>query len=295
MNNDMPIKDLHLSEEELDVMYEDAKSLLFDGYPSEVSNPVAILTGGQPGAGKSGIVLKSKKEFDKINKKPVILDGDTYRGLYPNSVVIAKNYPELYLDITNRATGKVMGRLIEYAIDEGYDFIREGTLNSAEIVDQLINSPRKHKIIIRLLAVSREESLMSCFERYILMKKNMGIGRFTTIEAHDKRFYQFPKTARIQADKGVEIEVYERGQDIAEPVMIYKSSCKENKYANFEEALNIGRENSLKQCVTNASKRLECIGRELQLLEQEDSKVFIELKRLRDIIDKILNKEENER
>ena len=123
----------------------------------------------------------------------------------------------------------------------------------------------------------------------------MGIGRFTTIEAHDKRFYQFPKTARIQANKGVEIEVYERGQDISEPVMIYKSSCTDNKYANFEEALNIGRGNSLKQCITNASNRLECIDRELQLLEQGDSKVFIELKQLKDIIDKILNKEENER
>lgn len=295
MNSEIPIRNFHLSEEELNVMYEDAKSLIFNGHPSEVSNPIAILTGGQPGAGKSGIVLKSKKEFDKINKEPVILDGDTYRGLYPNSSIIAKNYPELYLDITNKATGKVMGRLIEYAIDEGYDFIREGTLNSAEIVDQLINSPRKYKIIIRLLAVSREESLLSCFERYILMKKNMGIGRFTTIEAHDKRFFQFPKTARMQADKGIEIEVYERGQDIAEPVMIYKSSCKDNKYANFEEAINIGRNNSLKQCINNALNRLEYIERELQSLEKKDSKVFIELKKLIHIIDKTLSKEETER
>ena len=71
MNNEMPNRDLYLSEEELEVMYEDAKSLLFDGYPSEVSNPVAILTGGKPGAGKSGIVLKSKKEFDKIVEEEV--------------------------------------------------------------------------------------------------------------------------------------------------------------------------------------------------------------------------------
>ena len=35
-----------------------------------------------------------------------------------------------------------MGLLIEDSILGGYDFIREGTLNSAEIVDQLIASPK---------------------------------------------------------------------------------------------------------------------------------------------------------
>ena len=49
------------------------------------------------------------------------------------------------------------------------------------------------KIIIRLLATWREESILSCFERYILMKEATGIGRFITLQSHDKRYIQFQK------------------------------------------------------------------------------------------------------
>ena len=173
--------------------YKDAKNLVLDNHtPADNRTPIAILTGGQPGAGKSGIVIKSRLDFQKIGVNPVILDGDTYRGLYPNAKQIANEQPDKYADITDKATGKVMGLLIEDSILGGYDFIREGTLNSAEIVDQLIASPKCYKIIIRLLATCREESILSCFERYILMKEATGIGRFITLQSHDKRYIQFP-------------------------------------------------------------------------------------------------------
>ena len=94
-----------------------------------------------------------------------------YRILYPNAKEISVNNPEKYAKITDVATGKVMENLIKECILKGYSFIREGTLNSAEIVDQLIESNKSYKIIIRLLATCREESILSCFERYIFAKK----------------------------------------------------------------------------------------------------------------------------
>ncbi|MEI3391464.1 MAG: hypothetical protein V8R30_07640 [Clostridia bacterium] len=75
-------------------------------------------------------------------------------------------------------------------------------LNSAEIVDQLIASPKCYKIIIRLLATCREESRFCCFERYILMKEATGIGRFITLQSHDKRYIQFPKNSKRTREKG---------------------------------------------------------------------------------------------
>lgn len=271
-----------LTEEEFYGFYNDAKKLVFGNHtPVNNRSPIAILTGGQPGAGKSGIVISSRLDFQKIGANPVILDGDTYRGLYPNAKQIANEQPDKYADITDKATGKVMGLLIEDSILVGYDFIREGTLNSAEIVDQLIESPKDYKIIIRLLATCREESILSCFERYILMKEATGIGRFITLQAHDKRYIQFPKTAKEQEKKGVQIEVYERGSIINSPILLYDNKHSNNKFNNFEEALKFGRKHSFQQCKDNIANRISEIERRLNSMNTNESSILKQLEQFK--------------
>lgn len=269
-----------LTKEEFYNFYYDAKELLFSNHtPSNNRSPIAILTGGQPGAGKSGIVIKSRLDFEKNGINPVILDGDSYRGLYPNAKKIATEQPDKYAEITDKATGEVMRRLIAYSIDSGYDFIREGTLNSAEIVDQLLQSPKNYKVIIRLLATCREESILSCFERYILMKEKTGIGRFITIQSHDKRYEQFPKTAKEQEEKGVQIEVYERGITTNKPILLYSNILNNNIYANFEDALKSGRKHSYEQCKGNMFNRIASIEEKLSKMVTDESSLLFQLKR----------------
>ena len=77
--------------------------------------------------------LKPKKDSSIILIRPideyknfVILDVDQYRGMCRNSQVILAKYPELYSDITDKAVGMVMNRIITDAINEGYNFIFEG-------------------------------------------------------------------------------------------------------------------------------------------------------------------------
>ena len=262
--------------------YKDAKNLVLDNHtPADNRTPIALLTGGQPGAGKSGIVIKSRLDFQKIGVNPVILDGDTYRGLYPNAKQIANEQPDKYADITDKATGKVMGLLIEDSILGGYDFIREGTLNSAEIVDQLIASPKCYKIIIRLLATCREESILSCFERYILMKEATGIGRFITLQSHDKRYIQFPKTAKEQEKKGVQIEVYERGNIINNPILLYDNKHFNSNFNSFEEALKFGRKHSFEQCKNNIANRIAEIERRLNKMNTNESSILRQLEQFK--------------
>lgn len=143
--------DIELSNFEFNNFYEKSRKLIFNNYKSHLKFHIAILTGGQPGAGKGGLVIKAKNDFVKLDIIPIILDGDRYRILYPNVKEISVNNPEKYAKITDVATGKVMENLIKECILKGYSFIREGTLNSAEIVDQLIESNKSYKIIIRLL------------------------------------------------------------------------------------------------------------------------------------------------
>lgn len=281
-----------LSEEDFENMYKEVKETVIGDITAPEKQPMGILTGGQPGAGKSSIVIMSKIEFAKEHRNPIILDGDTYRGLYKNSIKLAKEHPELYSEITDSATGKIMGRLIEDTISGGYDFIREGTLNGATIVDQLIESEKNYKFIIRLMAVCREESLLCVFERYIAMQKLMGMGRFTTIKAHDKRYEQFPKTAREQMNKGVETEVYERTDDRKCPKMIYKSSSTKNEYASMEEAISAGRKRSFVKCMQTAKERLIKINADMKELKIEKPEMLQQLQTLNDIINQAIKEYE---
>lgn len=281
-------KEYALSEEDFENMYKEVKETVIGDITAPEKQPMGILTGGQPGAGKSSIVIMSKIEFAKEQRNPIILDGDTYRGLYKNSIKLAKEHPELYSEITDSATGKIMGRLIEDTINGGYDFIREGTLNGATIVDQLIESEKNYKFIIRLMAVCREESLLCVFERYIAMQKLMGMGRFTTIKAHDKRYEQFPKTAREQMNKGVETEVYERTDDRKCPKIIYKSSSTTNEYASMEEAMSAGRKRSFVKCMQTAKERLIKINADMKELKIEKPEMLQQLQTLNDIINQAI-------
>ena len=274
-----------LSEEDFKNMYEEVKETVIGDIKPPQKQPMGILTGGQPGAGKSSIVIMSRIEFENEDRKPVILDGDTYRGLYKNSIKLAKEHPELYSEITDGATGKIMGMLIEDTINGGYDFIREGTLNGATIVDQLLESDKNYNFIIRLMAVCREESLLCVFERYLAMQRIMGMGRFTAIKAHDKRYEQFPKTAREQMNKGVEVEVDERTEDRRHPKMIYKSSSPTNEYASMEEAMNAGRKRSYEKCMQTAKDRLIKIKEDMKELKIDKSEMLQQLQ----VLDNIIN------
>lgn len=287
-----------IDKEAFNIFYEKARKQIFGNHvPTYTYNrrPIAILTGGQPGAGKSGIVIKSCLDFNEIAINPVILDGDLYRGCYPNSKKLATEEPEQYTDITDKATGKVMGLLIKESILKGFDFIREGTLNSAEIVDQLINSPKNYKIIIRLMATCREESILSCFERYILMKETIGMGRFVTIQSHDKRYKNFPHTAREQEKKGVQIQVFERGDITNDPILLYDNKTDKNRFNGFEEALYFGRKQSYEKCKKDINKRIFQIEKELKIMPTNEEGILEQLEQFKREIKVKKEKEMEER
>ena len=294
MNNDEidKIKQYYsITNEEFEEIYLYAKKITFKHYIPTPGKPIAIFTGGQPGAGKSSIILKTKKEFIELNKNLIVLDLDLYRGLYKKSFEIAKKYPDLYSEITGRAAGKIMERLSAEVIENGYNFILEGTMGkSTYTLDLLQRNKENYDIVARLLAVSREESLLSIFERYIEMKKAMGIGRMTAIGSHDRKYNNFLNIAGTLEKRGLEVEVYERSKDIANPKITYKTSNKNNIYNSVEEALLKGRENSKKVCMETAINRLEKIKKDLQEFGEEE-KFESQIQALTKVIEQGIKKE----
>ena len=281
-----------LSEDEFKEMYKQARDLIIGNCKPSKGTPSAIVTGGQPGAGKIGLVLKSKRDLSKIGEDVVIIDGDIYRGLHKNSIEIAEKYPELYSSITDKATGRITKQLLQEVIEGGYNFIFEGTMGKINIIESLKSAPKKFNIIARLIATSREESLLSIFERYILMQQNMGIGRFATIESHDVRFDNFTQIAEVLESKGIEVEVYERSktyEEIGSPILLYKTSSRDNEYGSVEEALLEGRKRSLERCKGNIESRLQIIRKEIKELKGNNHDLMIELEKLTEILYKSIN------
>lgn len=282
-----------LSEDEFEEIYNQAKKLIIGDCKPYKGTPTAIVTGGQPGAGKIGLVLKSKREVTANGEQTVVIDSDIYRGLYKNSMEIAEKYPELYSEITDKATGKITNRLLNELIQGGYNFIFEGTMGKINIIDSLKSAPRKYNIIARLMATSREESLLSVFERYIVMIQNMGMGRYATIEAHDSRYEGFTKVSKLLEGKGVEVEVYERSksiEDIAYPILIYKTSSKKNNYNSVEAALSEGRKRSLDRCKGDIQTRLKKINGDLKGLVENNPDFKKEIDKLDKIFSQSIKK-----
>ena len=125
----------------------------------------AILIGGQTGAGKGGIDVYSKKEFKEQNLDSIVIDVDCFRMLHPRAEEIIKKYPTLYTDITAQETGPIAKELLKEAIEKGYNFIFEGTMKNTEILETMRNMPRKFNKVVRVIATSPKESLLTAFER----------------------------------------------------------------------------------------------------------------------------------
>lgn len=273
-----------ISEFELNSIISKMKSIILDTYQKDDETPTAIFTGGQPGAGKSAIVLKSKLDLARENKDSIVFDLDSYRGLFSKSLEIAQQYPEYFQSLTNPYSGKIMEALSNMAIEEGYNFIMEGTMGkSVYTLDALLESKKNFNIIARLLAVSREESIISMFERYILMVEKSGFGRLTTIKDHDERYENFPNIALTLEGRGVEVEVYERTEDIKNPKLTYKTSNREcNIYNSVAQAFEQGRETSRKKCFETYEDRLEYINYKFKEFNANEELV-IELNKLNEM------------
>ena len=78
------------------------------------------------------------------------------------------------------------------------------------------------------------------------------------------------ETATSPLFRGVEVEVFERSEDIVNPNMTYKTSGKNSRYNSVVEALIRGRNNSSRICMNNAIQRLESIKSDLQEFGEED-------------------------
>lgn len=148
-------------------------------------NPKAILIGGQSGAGKTTIHRIKQKEFQG---NIIIIDGDSYRSLYPNYLSLQDEYGKNSVDYTKGFAGKMVEYLVDELSKQGYHLLIEGTLRTTEVprkTARLLKS-RGYQVSLAIIATKPELSYLSTLIRYEeVYAVNPSQARATPKEHHD--------------------------------------------------------------------------------------------------------------
>lgn len=248
-------KKYKLNQEEYNEMYKKCKYVTFFNC-TKSSNPTAIFVGGQTGSGKGGIDVYSEKEFKEKGMSAALIDIDVYRALHPKASEILTQHPTIYTDITAEDTGKIVKQILNYAINNKYNFIFEGTLKNTEAFETMKKMPVHFNKIVRVMAVYKKESLLTAFERNDEQVNITGYGRFTNVETHNKTYNGVLNTIKkIEENSDITIEIFIRGNDMTSPIKIYTKNEERKKPSQvlYDARLN----ESNKKSNEEIEKRLE--------------------------------------
>lgn len=174
-----------LSEADHQAIFEqDIKPDLFAG--AKPSNqPVAVIFGGQPGAGKSAAVDSAMRELEPRGGAVQII-GDDLRGYHPHYARLMERDDKTAAFYTDRDTGQWVEKAIAEAKAQRVNIVIEGTMRDGNKVAATMESLRGagYEIDARALAVNPRLSEQGILQRYENQKADRGTGRMTTPEAH---------------------------------------------------------------------------------------------------------------
>lgn len=176
------------------------------------ASPQAILLGGQSGAGKTTIHRIKQREFQG---NIIIIDGDSYRSLHPNYLVLQEEYGKDSVDYTKTFAGKMVECLVEELSKQGYHLLIEGTLRTTVVprkTAQLLTF-RGYQVSLALIATKPELSYLSTLIRYEeLYAIDPNQARATPKEHHDGIVDHLVENLRVLEAENLfdQIQIYHR-------------------------------------------------------------------------------------
>jgi len=201
---------------------------------TSVDHPVAVIFGGQPGAGKSRAVDDA---LDELNAKggAVQIIGDDLRGYHPAYDALLSKDDKTAAFYTDRDTGKWVEKCIAHAKEQRVHVVIEGTMRNSDTVAATMADFRGagYEIDARALAVNFRLSEQGILQRYENQKADRGTGRMTTAKAHQDAYDGMPHTIeRIEREKLADrITVYRRGGEV-----LYSNEVQNGQWKNPPQA-----------------------------------------------------------
>jgi len=205
-----------LSEDEHQAIFEkEIKPDLFADTKSS-DRPVAVILGGQPGAGKSASVDNAMIELQSKGGA-VKIEGDALRDYHPAYSDLMLEDDKIAAFYTDRDAGRWVEKAIAYAKVQRVNLVIEGTMRNPDVVASTMKSLREagYEIDARALAVHWQLSEQGIIQRYEHQKADRGVGRMTTPEAHKAAYDGMLNTLeRIEREKLADrVTIYRRGNE----------------------------------------------------------------------------------
>ena len=243
--------------------------LLLEG--ERATFPEVTFVVGQPGAGKTGLSIWSKREVEENSRKCVELNADKIATYHKHYNKLLDLLPEDRLKISREFVNPCYKELQDIMIEKRFNMVMECTLNSSKkiaMMEQLKNLG--YKVNINVLAVDYFESFLSCFEREAEMLKLDIKPRGIDKKNHDDCYYNMLETINKIQEKGCfdKISVFKRGQDVFEPIKIGEIiQNKEDTVHLIEDERNMQRQQLLGQGhqyierIRNTKKIFQMLGK----------------------------------
>lgn len=180
------------------------KDMLERSAPS--AGPVAVMLGGQPGAGKSKLISIAMGTYFG-NSCPVVINGDEYRDAHPYSLEILKKNDKKYAERTDPDVRAWTKRLFDAAVTNKRDIIFEGTMRTGGPIMLTIENLHRagYKIHIMAMAVRGEISRLGTLELYEDQKAAKGYGRWVDPVSHEEAYRGMLGTLRA-IEKGSPVD-----------------------------------------------------------------------------------------
>lgn len=155
----------------------------------EQEKPLAIITGGQPGSGKSGITSKAKEEL-KTQGGHILVDADILRKQHPSYYDLLKKDDIQAANLTHQDASQWAVKLIMSAVENRRNLIIDQTSKDLAAFKQLATGLKQagYTVEFRAMAVNEKVSEQRIYTRYEEQKKQNGFGRFSTKDKHDQAY-----------------------------------------------------------------------------------------------------------
>lgn len=165
------------------------KDILPDYLPDDIGRagrPRLILLGGQPGAGKTAVLIASHAELDRSGPTIRIV-GDDLRSYHPNFLAFQRRDPETASQFTQADSGRWTEKLLAAATERNVNIVFETTMRTPENVARVVGVARAagYYVEARAVAVNPRLSWQGNHYRFEEMLRAGDAARIPPQHVHD--------------------------------------------------------------------------------------------------------------
>jgi len=198
--------------------------------------PCAVITGGQPGSGKSGIAVLAVERF--YDSGYVLVDADKMRPYHPEYTKLMRADDKMAANLTHVDCGPWATRLMRDGVAGRRNIIIDQTSRDPVAMEQMTHGLRQagYRIELHVMAVSADVSEQRIHQRYEGQRARDGFGRFSTKDKHDEAFVGVADTVAL-VEAGVQVErlcLYDRSLHL-----IYDNQIEQGRWRQAPRARQV--------------------------------------------------------